>query len=71
MSKKEQIQSLLSAISEAEAKMILVQDYLDRFKISDMRLLAPVHDIDRCISHVCHIISTHIFDDGDNKGVGC
>ena len=43
-------------IGECQTKLELINDYFERFKIRDSRITAPVHDIDRCIIMMSHII---------------
>jgi len=47
---------LASTVAECFAKMEIITDYIERFKISDNRLVAPIHDIERCISVMNHIM---------------
>lgn len=47
---------LQNNVCECHVKMELINDYLNRFKISDNRLTAPIHDIERCIDTMIHII---------------
>jgi len=56
MNSEELGKMLEGTISECEAKMSLVNDYLDRFKIQDMRIVAPVRDIERCIHVMLHML---------------
>ena len=53
---------LHSTISECHVKMELITDYLKRFEIEDNRLVAPIHDIERCIDVMHHVMH--------EKGVG-
>ena len=48
---------LRDSIGECKTKMELVNDYLNRFKISDIRLVAPLLDVERCLNVVLHILS--------------
>ena len=43
-----------SAVDERNAKLDIINNYLDRFKISDNRLVAPIHDIERCVETMHH-----------------
>lgn len=47
---------LHSAVDECHAKLEIVNDYLERFKISDNRLVAPIHDIERCVDMMYHVM---------------
>ena len=47
---KDKMEMLHSALSEGSIKMTLVRDYVERFDIKDMRLVAPLADIS-CIFH--------------------
>ena len=53
---------LEGTVSECQAKMTLVNDYLDRFKIQDMRIVAPIRDIERCIDVMLHMLYGHGLD---------
>jgi len=44
------MEMLHSALNEGSIKMTLVRDYVERFDIKDMRLVAPLVDIS-CIFH--------------------
>ncbi len=48
---------LHGAVAECNAKMELITDYLERFKIKDNRLVAPIHDIERCIEVMHHVMN--------------
>jgi len=50
---------LEGTVSECDAKLSLVNDYLDRFKIQDMRIVAPIRDIERCIHVMLHMLNGH------------
>ena len=56
---------LMSCITEANAKMELIHDYLHRFQIKDTRITAPITDISR----VLLVIQSVIEDDmsGENE----
>ena len=54
--RKNPISILARQIDECEAKMELVQDYIERFKIKDIRIVAPILDIERCITFMAIII---------------
>ena len=53
---------LEGTVSECQAKMTLVNDYLDRFKIQDLRIVAPIRDIERCIDVMLHMLYGHGLD---------
>ena len=46
----DKMQMLYVALNEGNIKMTLVRDYVERFDIRDMRLVAPLVDIG-CIFH--------------------
>jgi len=69
MSSDEQMKTILLVVGEVAAKMILIQDYIERFKISDVRLLAPLQDVDRCVSVLCHILNYKSGERFDKGGV--
>jgi mRNA-degrading endonuclease RelE of RelBE toxin-antitoxin system len=67
MNRSEDMQDMLeNTVNECQVKMELINDYLGRFKISDTRILAPIHDIERCVSVLSHILHRH--DEGDHCG---
>ena len=43
-------------VSECQAKMELIDDYLERFKIKDMRIVAPIRDIERYVMVMAHLL---------------
>lgn len=45
-----------SSINECQAKLYLISDYFERFKIQDVRILAPIHDIERCVEMMAHAL---------------
>ena len=45
---------LHNSITECQVKLSLIDDYLERFQIEDVRLLAPIRDIQRCVSVMHH-----------------
>ena len=47
---------LQSTVAECCIKLELITDYIERFKISDNRLVAPIHDIERCVDVMTHIM---------------
>jgi len=57
MNSDEELKTIMSVVAEATAKMILIQDYVDRFKISDIRILAPIQDVERCVTVLDHILN--------------
>ncbi len=57
MTNEEEMKIIMSAVIEATAKMALIRDYIERFKISDVRILAPIEDIDRCVCVLDHILN--------------
>jgi hypothetical protein len=38
------------SINECRVKLSLIDDYLERFQIEDVRLLAPIKDVQRCVA---------------------
>jgi len=44
-------------VAECQTKFELINDYLERFKINDARLTAPIFDIERCVSIMIHLIN--------------
>ena len=48
--------ALESSVGECQTKLELVNDYLQRFKIKDSRILAPIYDIERCIHMMMHLL---------------
>ena len=59
--------ALESSVGECQTKLELVNDYLERFKIKDSRLRAPIYDIERCIALMVHLLHHH---SGDNEFQG-
>ena len=47
---------LSSSVCECQIKLSLISDYLERFKIQDVRILAPIHDIERCVDMMAHAL---------------
>ncbi len=47
---------LSSSVNECQAKLCLVADYLERFKIHDARIVAPINDIERCVDMMAHAL---------------
>jgi len=47
---------LHSSVNECDIKLSLVTDYLERFKIQDMRLVAPIKDLERCVQMMQHAL---------------
>ena len=47
-------QLLEGTVNECQAKLSLINDYLERFQIEDVRLVAPIRDIERCIHMIHH-----------------
>ena len=47
---------LNSSVNECQVKLSLISDYFDRFKIQDVRILAPIHDIERCVDMMSHAL---------------
>jgi len=45
---------LHDSINECRVKLSLIDDYLERFQIEDVRLLAPIKDVQRCIAMMHH-----------------
>ena len=56
-------EAIESNVGECQAKLDLVNDYLERFKIMDNRILSPIKDIERCI-HIMVLLLQH-HDGGD------
>ena len=54
---------LHSSVNECHAKLCLILDYFERFKIKDVRILAPIHDIERCIDMMSHVLQKDGQDD--------
>ena len=42
------------SINECRVKLSLIDDYLERFQIEDVRLLAPIKDVQRCVAMMHH-----------------
>jgi len=59
---------IMSAVVEATAKMALIRDYIERFKISDVRIIAPIQDIDRCVCVLDHILNHNPTEDFGTEG---
>ena len=59
---------IMSAVIEATTKMALIRDYIERFEISDVRILAPIHDIDRCVCVLDHILNHNPAEDFGAEG---
>ena len=47
---------LNNSVNECQTKLCLISDYFDRFKIRDVRILAPIHDIERCVDMMSHAL---------------
>ena len=45
-----------SLVCESHAKLSLITDYLERFKIEDVRIVAPIRDIERCVDMMGHAL---------------
>ena len=56
---------LAENIGECDTKLELVNDYLQRFKITDPLLTSPIMDIERCISFLKHFVQFHMGPNGD------
>ena len=69
MTNEEELKTIMSAVMEATAKMALVHDYIERFKISDVRIIAPIQDIDRCVRVLDHILNHNPTEDFGTEGV--
>ena len=55
--KAEDIEQVIHGnVAECQAKLELVNDYLERFQIRDNRILAPIYDIERCIYTMVHFL---------------
>jgi hypothetical protein len=54
---------LSSSVCECQIKLSLISDYIERFKIQDVRILAPIHDIERCVDMMAHALH----ENGDKK----
>ena len=67
MDPKDVDEILHGAVAECNAKLELITDYLERFKISDNRLVAPIHDIERCVDMMTHLM--HHKEMGDENHV--
>ena len=57
MNNDKELKAIMSVVAEATAKMTLIQDYIERFKISDVRILAPIQDVERCVCVLDHILN--------------
>ena len=55
---EDKMEMLHSALNEGSIKMTLVRDYVERFDIKDMRLVAPLVDI----SYIFHKLLEDMFD---------
>jgi len=53
-----------SNVAECQTKLELINDYFERFKITDARLRAPIFDIERCVGIITHLI--HVYELGKN-----
>ena len=69
MTNEGEMKMIMSAVIEATAKMALIRDYIERFKISDVRILAPIQDIDRCVCVLDHILNHNPTEDFGTEGV--
>ena len=47
---------LTSSIGECQTKLCLISDYLERFNIQDIRIVAPINDIERCVDMMAHAL---------------
>jgi len=65
--RKNPISILERQIHECEAKIELVHDYIERFKIKDIRIVAPILDIDRCIHFMAIIVDHENGHPGESK----
>ena len=52
----EDIDALAATIGEGVAKLGLIHDYIDRFEIKDMRIIAPILDIERVLCTCGHVV---------------
>jgi len=68
MTNEEELKTIMSAVIEATAKMALIHDYIKRFRISDVRILAPIQDIDRCVRVIDHILNNNPTEDFGMEG---
>ena len=68
MTNEEEMKMMMSAVMEATTKMALIRDYIERFKISDVRILAPIQDIDRCVCVLDHILNHNPTEDFGAEG---
>ena len=68
MTNEEEMKMMMSAVMEATTKMALIRDYIERFKISDVRILAPIQDIDRCVCVLDHILNHNPAEDFGEGG---
>ena len=54
---EDKMQMLWAALNEGSIKMTLVRDYVERFDIKDMRLVAPLVDV----SSIFHSLLENMF----------
>ena len=48
-----------SSVCECQIKLELLNDYLERFRIRDARITAPIKDIERCVDVMVHVLHDH------------
>ena len=61
---------LQSTVCECESKISLINDYLERFKISDVRITAPIWDVERCVGVMKHILGDHEHNSDESERAG-
>ncbi len=55
-------------VAECQTKLELINDYLERFKITDARLRAPIFDVERCVGIITHLMHDYQVGSNDFKG---
>jgi len=63
MNSDDEKKTIMSVVEEATEKMVLIKDYVIRFKISDVRILAPIQDVNRCIWILDNILNNKSHED--------
>lgn len=55
-------------VAECQTKLELINDYLERFKITDARLRAPIFDVERSVVIITNLIHDYQLDSNAFKG---
>jgi len=55
-------------VAECQTKLELINDYLERFRITDTRLRAPIFDVERCVGIITHLMHDYQLDSSAFKG---